>query len=227
MTDSVTARMEQWITTWQATGDRRAIFLQCYQMMTENVLVGVANGRFHNGDWVTQLLHNFADYYFDALAHYEQQQPCAAVWQQTHDAACQQEANVLQHLFLGVNAHINYDLVLSLYDVLRPEWAALDEATRQQYYADHCLVNELIAETIDAVQDEVVERHSPLMALIDWLGGPLDEFIIAELISHWRKDVWDTAVLMLETPSADAREALRQQLQTRVLRRGQQILGQH
>ncbi len=221
----VTEHMQAQIIQWQQAKDRRAIFLQCYAMMTENVLIGVANGRFHDGPWVTKLLHHFADYYFDALALYDQGQSCSRVWQQTHDACRQRGINVLQNLFLGVNAHINYDLVLTLYDVLQSEWASLDAESRQQRYEDHCRVNIVIAETIDAVQDEVVERHSPLLALIDWLGGPVDEFIVAELISHWREDVWRYAQEMLAAPDEAGRTRVRQVVEQAALRRGRIILG--
>ena len=225
MTDNVLTRMQTQADAWQTAGDRRAIFLQCYQMMTANVLVAVDNGRFHDGPWVTQLLHRFADYYFDALALYDAQRPCSGVWQQAFSACGRKRVNVLQHLFLGVNAHINYDLVLTLVDLLQPEWATLDADARRRRYEDHTLVNDIIADTIDAVQDEVVERHSPLLKLVDWLAGPVDEFIVAELISHWRQEVWDTAVAMLETADPAAHDAMRQRLEQRVLRRGEQILG--
>jgi len=208
----------------EATGDRRVIFLECYRMMTANVLTAVNEGRFHDGPWVARLLHRFADYYFEALACYNRGEPCAAVWQQTFDAA-REEAHVLQHLFLGVNAHINYDLTLCLVDMLQPEWGNLDEAGRMGRYRDHTLINELIAGTIDAVQDEVVEPRGRGMALLDWLGGPLDEWLTAKLISRWREEVWETAVHLLQAKDAAARSTLRRRLAQRTLQRGRRILG--
>lgn len=225
MTTDVAQRMQAQVAQWQQARDRRAIFLQCYAMMTENMLEGVANGRFHDGPWVTHLLHHFAGYYFDALEAYDAGERCTAVWTLAHDAATKKRANVLQNLFLGVNAHINYDLALTVYDLLHAEWPGLPPAQRRAHYEDYCLVNAIIAETIDAVQDEVVERQSPLMALIDWLGGPVDEFIVAELITHWREDVWRYAQEMLAAPNEAERERVRQTLEQAALQRGRVILG--
>lgn len=224
MDDAITTRMAQLVANWQQAKDQRAIFLQCYQMMTENMIAGVANGRFHDGPWVTHLLHHFADYYFAALETYDAGDCCTAVWTLAHDAATKGRASVLQHLFLGVNAHINYDLALTVYDLLHDQWANLPPTTQQSRYEDYCLVNDIIAETIDAVQDEVVERHSPLLALVDWLGGRMDEFIVTQLINHWREEVWRTALLLVNAPDEAGREHVRQKLAETAVRRSQAIL---
>lgn len=225
MDELVSNRMARLVADWQQRGDKRAIFLQCYQMMTANMETAVADGRFHDALWVTHLLTHFANYYFRALDAYDAAKPCAAVWQMTHAAAAQRKTKVLQNLFLGVNAHINYDLALTVYDLLHPEWPTLSAAGRHLRYQDYCLVNAIIAETINAVQDEVVERYAPLLALVDWLGGPVDEFIIEQLISHWREEVWRYALQLLAAPDDAARESMRQVVETTALRRAHTILG--
>jgi hypothetical protein len=124
---------------------------------------------------------------------------------------------------LGVNAHINYDLVLALVDVLEPEWAALDQSCRLQRYNDHCQINQIIAQTIDEVQDEVLERYSPAMELVDRLFGRLDELLIARLISGWRDQVWRQVMQWVEAPSAEQRGSLLQQVENACVQRGQLI----
>ena len=209
--------MRRHVGTWESTGDRRAIFLGCYLRMTENMLGALADGEFHDAEWVSGLLHHFADYYFDALDAYERKDPdTPPVWQQTHDAACNPETMVLQNLLLGINAHINYDLVLALVDTLSPEWAVLDATGRSRRYEDHDHVNDVIARTVDCVQDEVVERYAPEMDLIDKLLGPLDE---------WLAEVWDQAVRMLEAPTDEARRARRQTLEQAALERAARFLS--
>lgn len=226
MNDSLTDVMQEMIDNWQQAKDRRAIFLQCYQAMTVNTLAAVADGRFRDDAWAASLLQRFADYYFAALATYDQKNGAApAVWQLTFDAAWQKKGNVLQNLFLGVNAHINYDLVLTLYDMLHEEWAALSPAQRDARYQDYCLINDIIAETIDQVQDEVVERYSLLMTLVDWLAGPVDEFVVVEMITNWREEVWRKGVEMVEMGEVDGRAAIRLTVEQNCLRRAQRILS--
>lgn len=87
----------------------------------------------------------------------------------------------MQNLLLGVNAHINYDLPLSLYDCLHQDWPLLDEPQRKLRQNDHETVNQIIGDTIDAVQDTVVEPLSPAMAVVDRLMGRMAAFTT----HHW------------------------------------------
>jgi hypothetical protein len=124
-------RMQDTIDQWALTGDRRAVFLRCYAMMTQNILAGIEQGEFTDPAWVQLLLDRFADYYFSALEAYELRSPLTpGVWKTTFDAAQTPKTAAIQLLLMGVNAHINYDLVLVLVDLLEPEWARLPEAER-------------------------------------------------------------------------------------------------
>ncbi|HTP10506.1 MAG TPA: DUF5995 family protein, partial [Anaerolineae bacterium] len=108
----VLSRMTTLVDQWEAAHDRRAIFLGCYRLMTRNMLDAIEAGRFHDGAWVARLLERFADYYFAALERFEQDESSApVVWKLAFDATRDEKVMTLQHLLLGVNAHINHDLV--------------------------------------------------------------------------------------------------------------------
>jgi hypothetical protein len=218
--EQLTARMAEQIARWERSGDRRAVFLACYRLMTENMLRGVAAGRFRDGPWVGELIENFAGYYFIALDAYERGAgPLPAVWRRAHDLAGQPATPVIQSLLMGVNAHINCDLVLVLDDMLSPAWAELDAATRASRYHDYCQVNAVIAETIDAVQDRVVAPYARAMDLVDRLCGPLDEWCTARLIRNWRADVWRRALTLIEATAPATRLRLREEADRVALRR--------
>ena len=219
-TYDLTRRIAEHIEQWEQCGDRRAVFLACYRLMTANMLRGVAQGRFQDGPRVGELIENFADYYFVALEAYEGAAgPLPAVWRRTHDLARLPTTTVIQNLLMGVNAHINCDLVLVLDDMLSPVWPELDLATRERRYRDYCLVNAVIAETIDAVQDQVVKPYARAMDLVDRLCGPLDEWCTARLIRNWRADVWRRALGLIEAGSAPERVRLRGEVDSIALRR--------
>ncbi len=219
----LTRRMAGLIRGWEAAGDRRAIFLSCYAMMTRNMLTALDSAGFHDPAWVRDLLERFADYYFRALELAERGDPATpAAWRLVFEAAAAGRGHVLQHLLLGVNAHINYDLVLCLDDVLAAEWPALSPAARQARYEDHCHVNDVIIRTIDAVQDQVVERYAPMMEVVDAAFGPLDEWLIGRTIAHWRDDVWQHALERLAQPEA-GREAVRIRVEDDSVARGHLI----
>ena len=219
--DPAVRRMQALILQWEAEADQRATFLSCYLMMTRNMLSAIRQQEFNDTAWVDELLHRFADYYFVALDAYEQDAMQAPpVWQVAHNAARQARGLPLQELLLGVNAHINYDLVLTLVDMLQPEWENLSEEQRVSRYTDHCHVNDVICGTIDAVQDQVIEPTMPVMDLIDKLLGPLDERLISHLITGWREQVWQNAMQLLQTREAEERARILRQVEDDALQFG-------
>lgn len=215
----VIARMHARADAWGAEADDRALFLRCYALMTGNVLEAVNRQDFDDPAWVDRLLHHFADYYFVALDAYDQRPETApAVWQLAHRLAADAETAPLQKLLLGVSAHINYDLVLTLVDLLDPEWDDLSDTGRAARYADHCRINEVIYQTIDVVQDTVIEPAMPGMDLVDRWLGPLDELVISRLLTRWREAVWQNARCLLETPDVEARPRLIERVEADALR---------
>jgi hypothetical protein len=216
--------MDSLAQAWEQAADRRSFFLRCYALMTGNMLAAVDQGEFHDAMWVRHLLDLFADYYFVALDAYEHGDATTpAVWRLAHDTATQQEAPVIQDLLLGINAHINYDLVLALVDMLEPDWQALAPEAQGQRYEDHSHVNDIIAGTIDSVQQQVVAPDDRWMSLMDWALGPLDEHAAARLIRQWREEVWRRAMDMLAAADPEERADLRRALAAQALERGEQI----
>ncbi|MBI4926537.1 MAG: hypothetical protein HY835_02150 [Anaerolineae bacterium] len=222
--DPALTQMQTLILNWQSRSDPRAAFLECYHMMTGNMLDALEACEFQDGAWVNRLLHRFADYYFTALDAYERQPAQApAVWQLAHNRAFEPRTPVLQKLLLGVNAHINYDLVLTVDELLEPEWSRLNPAMRRIRYQDYTHVNLIIAQTIDAVQDQILEPDAPILDLFDRLLGPVDEMLISRLVNHWRENVWRNAVDLLETRAQDERIGIVRRVEHDALRIGDLI----
>jgi hypothetical protein len=224
MEDPVLDQMQALITRWQANADERAVFLTCYRMMTGNVLTALQSGQFNDPAWVDRLMRRFANYYFTALDAYEQEPNSAPdAWRLAFVTAGHTHLNTLQKLLLGVNAHINYDLTLALYDVLSPDWAAFSAEQRDLRLADHCQINAVIAGTIDAVQEQIVEPEMPILSIFDRLLGPVDELITSRIISSWRDTVWRHAMDLLEKDSPEERVEIIQRIEQDALRIGDLI----
>jgi len=222
--DAVEAQMQYLISRWEASSDQRSVFLSCYLLMTENMRLAIRQGEFIDPAWVDRLVDHFAGYYFVALEAYERD-PLSAplVWQIAHRAAVEANMLALRKLLLGVNAHINYDLVLSLVDMLTPEWPELPGARRDDRYLDYCHVNQIIGCTVDAVQDQVLEPAMPLLDLFDKLLGPLDERMISSLLAGWRENVWRYALQLLETDDPQQKKKVLQAMEWDALKIGEMI----
>lgn len=222
--ENVVDRMEILVRQWEKQGDRRAIFLSCYLLMTRNMLIAIEKDEFGDSNWVKQLLNRFADYYFIALEAYENEHPeTPVVWKFTMEEAKKERSFVLQNLLLGVNAHINYDLVYTLEELLAVEWGSMSETERAIRYSDHCQVNDVIRRTIDSVQDTIIEKRVPQLDLIDKAFGPLDEWSTSWLIGRWRDEVWENALKLLETKEKKERMMLQRVLEKDAMGRAKLI----
>ncbi len=222
--NKVIAKMKGQVDAWEQAADARAIFLRCYMMMTQNMLSAIEKREFHDPAWVEKLLNRFADYYFVALESFESDPGNAPpIWRLAYDFTFDPKSLALQKLLVGVNAHINYDLVLTLFDLLEQEWWDLTEDLRVRRYQDHCLVNEVIGRTIDTVQDQILERAQPSMDIIDKLFGPLDELLISRLISRWRENVWEAAIQLLSTSDPAERNEMIHAIEDRALAKANMI----
>ena len=209
----------------ESRADGRASFLRCYALMTRNMLSAVERGEFKDPDWMRRFIGHFAGYYFSGLEQYENDIANAPkVWILAHDLANRDSCSILQKVLLGINAHINFDLALTLADLLEPEWARIDENRRAEVFSDYCHVNEIISGTIDSVQDQILEPLSPAMEWVDRSMGNLDEWLISRLIRAWRDEVWEQASEMLNAGNREDRFLLTSQLEAKALGRGEAIL---
>jgi flagellin-specific chaperone FliS len=224
--DPVLARMKGLLGDWESAKDRRLIFLTCYELMTQNILAAIEAKDFEDVNWVATLMENFAGYYFHALEVYEDDQANSpAAWRIAFKAAHDPRTHVLQNLVLGVNAHINYDLVLALSDLLAPEWPQLSTEQRKMRYRDHCHVNDIINQTINAVQDQVIDRFEPWFAVVDKVLGPVDEWMTSLLISEWREEVWKYATRIIDPAEFMDKQTVIQHVERVSIQRAQEILG--
>jgi len=224
--EQVLVKMSDLLAAWEAANDRRSIFLACYKMMTQNVVAAIRANEFEDTPWVATLMDNFAEYYFKALDAFEHEPDNSPdVWRIAFEHAQNPRTHVLVSLVLGVNAHINYDLVFALSDLLAGEWEQLTPAQRQMRYHDHCRINAIISGTIDEVQDQIIDRYQPLFGVVDKMLGPLDEWMTGLLISEWREEVWKHATRLLDPAETDIRPAIVQQVHQLSLARAQDILG--
>jgi hypothetical protein len=202
--NEIITRMRADVARWDSCGDRRCLFLDAYATMTEQMVSRLHSGVFVDPVWVERLLSRFAEYYFEAVETFESGiGDLAPAWNVAFESCSRDDMNVLQHLFLGINAHINHDLAFAVADVL--------DARVEERLADYLAVNRVIDDTIDLVQSEVVAPESRLLAMADRWCGPLDEWVFSRLIAGWRRDVWDDARALV-TGDADARQAARTQV---------------
>jgi len=211
--------------TWEQAGDGRAIFLDCYAKMTSAVFEAVDDDRFVDGDWVLQLLFRFAGYYDASVDGGPEGALVPEPWVLAHAAAVGNDAHPMQLLLAGVNAHINFDLVLTLIDLLEPEWSRLDATLLDRRKGDYDEINVVIAETADLVQDRVLERRVPWLDVLDRGLGSWDERMAVRLLGGWRSRVWRQAIGIVELDDLDLRRERTRAIEQQCVRRARLLLA--
>lgn len=183
--DEVIDRLDE-IIAWAAARESRLGYFPClYRAVTVAVRDGIAAGRFEDGPRMERLDVHFANRYLLAWAAWQAGQPAPRVWQVAFDLADWRGLSVMQHLLLGMNAHINLDLGI----------AAAETApgtTLPALRRDFDEINRLLAEMIDSVQDQL-GHISPGLRLLDRLGGRIDEGLARLGLLQARRHAWGIA----------------------------------
>jgi hypothetical protein len=90
-------------------GSRVGYFAAVYRKVTAKIAEGIATG-FDDGERMQRLDVTFADRYFSALSRYQSGGMATRSWDLALQATAASRPIILQHLLVGINAHINLDL---------------------------------------------------------------------------------------------------------------------
>ena len=165
--------------------------------MTLAVKQGIDAGAFDDGAHMSTFDAVFAARYFDALAAWQTGGEPTRSWRVAFGAAERPERLALQTVLVAINAHINLDLAVAATDVVPSGGIAA-------FDADFGRINDIIGSLLDRIQDAIA-RFSPLLAVLDRVGGRSEEQILDFSIREARSEAWRQAlVLAALDPAAKA-----------------------
>jgi hypothetical protein len=181
--------------------DRVGLFAAMYAGVTRSVQAGCANGAFAQPVRMERFVTAFADRYFVAHDAWRDERQAPAVWTTAFDAARRWRPIVLQHLLLGMNAHINLDLGVVTAELAgRPEQLP---ALRPDFEA----VNDVLATMVDPAQRELTAA-SPWFGLVDSFGARSDEALINFSLRRARQQAWALAERLVALPPGQRAEEI-------------------
>ena len=108
--DGVLEELDRTIATARQDESRLGYFPALYRKVTASVQQGIVDGRFEDGERMERLDVIFANRYLDAIGKLRDGEAPSRSWAIAFAAAASRRPIVLQHLLLGMNAHINLDL---------------------------------------------------------------------------------------------------------------------
>ncbi len=175
--------------------NRAGYFAALYRRVTKAVKQGIATGRFQNGARMERLDVIFANRYLTAFDDWRQGKPTTLSWKAAFDCTAHWYPLVLQHLLVGMNAHINLDLGVAA--------AACSPGDQLQgLQADFNQINNVLAEQVATVEQEMASI-SPWVKLLNTFGLRTETTIINFSMSRARDCAWNEAC-NLATASPDS-----------------------
>jgi hypothetical protein len=181
----VVTELERIMDTCTRTNNRLGYFAALYHMVTCRVRDGIANGEFEDGARMERLDVTFANRYIHAWHRYEAGEAPTIPWAIAFEAGKNRRTLVLQHLLLGMNAHINLDL-----GIAAVETAGMDglPAIRKDFNAINGILAMLTGDVMTSLR-----RVSPLLSLMGMHATRYNSILIQFSISSARDGAWSFA----------------------------------
>jgi hypothetical protein len=182
------------IIAWAKEDQSPAGYFACtYRIMTAQVLKGIQQKKFEDNPRMALLDIAFATRYLDAWDAYSKGKRCTNSWYIAFEAAKNKNLLILQHIFLGMNAHINLDLGISAASIMPNRKIA-------PLKKDFENINSVIASINQKVQESLNRICYPV-ELIDKISNGKDNTVLDFAISRARETSWATAVMVSNTPN--------------------------
>lgn len=164
------------------TGSRVGYFAAIYRKVTRKVAEGIDTGFFDDGTRMARLDVAFAARYLSALDIHEHGGKPTRAWELAFEATAASRPIILQHLLVGINAHINLDLAIAAAETA--PGAALPGLRR-----DFDRINEMLALLLGDIERDLAEV-SPLIGLLGRIGGRHDDELVRFSIEVARSEAW-------------------------------------
>ncbi|MCD1257583.1 hypothetical protein B5M42_001865 [Paenibacillus athensensis] len=200
--DGVIDQMDEFIARCVKKADRLGYFASLYRMVTIEVKAGIARGLFEDGARMERMDVIFANRYLDALNGYLHHEPVSRSWHAAFQAARYRKPLVLQHLLLGMNAHINLDLGIAA--------AQTGEGLHfPELYSDFTLMNQVLASLVYEVSHDL-DVISPAIGMLDRLHPPTSQAIIHFSMEKARECAWSFAKSLNAMPVSQRNQHIRE-----------------
>lgn len=172
--------------------DSRGYFAAMYSRVTRRIATAIDDGRFDDGPRMDRFATAFADYYVLVTQGAVRPPRC---WEAARTVVGDKKLLIVQHLLLGINAHVNHDLALAVVEL------AAERGEIGPIRPDFNAVNDILAETYDDILADL-GRVSRWATTASRLGGA-DAFNFSLRVA--REQAWRSALAMHTMGDADLR----------------------
>lgn len=192
--------LEQIVSESERNESPRGYFAVLYLKVTKAVQLGIENKAFQDNERMEQLDVIFAKRYIDAYYNDQNQKPVSDSWQLAFDLDTKYWPIVLQHLLMGMNAHINLDLGVAAAEVMKGK--NIDDLEH-----DFNKINQILSDLVGDVEKDL-SKIWPTLGKILKVTKKVDNFLVnfsmklardgawkfAQFLSKLHHNSWHTAI---------------------------------
>lgn len=160
-------------------------FAALYQNVTLEVASKIGQEYFDDDKRMENLDVVFANRYIEAYYAYQEQKKITNSWKVTFDLSKKYWVIVLQHLLIGMNAHINLDLGIAAAQISTSE-------NIEGLKGDFNKINELLGSLVNEVENDLANIWSTLKWILK-VSKNIDKFFIDFSMSQARDGAWKFA----------------------------------
>ena len=183
--DEVVVILEEIIQTAITNKNPLGYFAALYKKVTVAVRTGIHKKEFEDNDRMEKLDVIFANRYIYAYYAYQAEQEVTTSWLKAFKMGKQFWPIVLQHLLIGMNAHINLDLGIAAATVSKGQ--PIDNL-----HNDFNRINEVLASLVAEVQNDLAAIWPTLVWILKKTKR-MDDFLINFSMKIARNEAWKFA----------------------------------
>lgn len=192
--DEVISELEIIIAESEQKNDPAGYFAALYQKVTIRVKDGIASGYFDDGPRMEQLDVAFAKRYLDAWFSFQKGENTTLSWHKAFELTTRYKPIVLQHLLIGINAHINLDLGIAAAQIAEGENIA-------GLKNDFNRINEILSALVQEVEEDL-SAVWPTLKYILKHSGKIDDFLVNFSMKLARDGAWKFATQLSAAPES-------------------------
>jgi len=190
--DDVLTTLDYIILEAEKNGDPTGYFAVLYQRVTLRVKEEIEAGFFDDGPRMEKLDVTFAMQYIDAWYEWKENKRVSQSWTAAFTFTQKKWPVVLQHLLMGMNAHINLDLGVAAATISTP-------ATIHELRDDFYRINEILSMLVNDVQNNL-SAVWPTLKKILAKTGKLDNLLVDFSMQKARDGAWEFALFLVRFP---------------------------
>lgn len=183
--DQVINDLDKIIQETKESKSRLGYFAALYRKVTIEVKKGINEGRFDDGERMEKLDVIFANRYLEAFHQYKNAENPSQAWKLAFDTTQHWRPTVLQHLLIGMNAHIYLDLGIAAAQ-------CVENRDISSLRGDFDKINQILASLLNEVQQDLAKVW-PLLKFFDLAVDDLDEILSRFGIELARGHAWQVA----------------------------------